>query len=474
MENEYTEVAQVNDNLNLDQEQAEDRENVAVVDFKMVTFSLAGKDYAIDIMQVKEIAKTGRFTYVPNALPFVLGVYNLRGEIIPIIDLRLFFNIEIPVRKDNSVENMLIVSVGDQLFGVVVDAIDKVVGIQKSTIQPPHPLFGDINIKYIYGVVESQNHLYILLDIERIFNSRIASKEKEAGIDNVYVNTTVSPIMSDAVKAPAKASKEPSGLAAKAEAAKTEAAKPDSSEQDFKFIVEELKNLKKFHVTDINEAWVKTRFDQWIGERKSSGSQLQNEKDADDFLSPFWSPCNGQWWTKQYADEVYKLLPDNSAKQIVVWNPGCGKGYESFSLACLLKKRYPDAKIRIYAQDVDLLNISNAPLVSIPESYANDWYSPYITRKVTGEATFTQEIKDIIMFEYHDCTNSNSLPMVDIVFARDVLSFLPVEAQNVVVGDFDEKLKGNGIIILGASESLGKGSNWGEKTVGSLTYFNKQ
>ena len=158
MENEYTEVAQVNDNLNLDQEQAEDRENVAIVDFKMVTFSLAGKDYAIDIMQVKEIAKTGRFTYVPNALPFVLGVYNLRGEIIPIIDLRLFFNIEIPVRKDNAVENMLIVNVGDQLFGVVVDAIDKVVGIQKSTIQPPHPLFGDINIKYIQGVVESQNH----------------------------------------------------------------------------------------------------------------------------------------------------------------------------------------------------------------------------------------------------------------------------------------------------------------------------
>ena len=476
MENEYTEVAQVNDNLNLDQEQAEDRENVAIVDFKMVTFSLAGKDYAIDIMQVKEIAKTGRFTYVPNALPFVLGVYNLRGEIIPIIDLRLFFNIEIPVRKDNAVENMLIVNVGDQLFGVVVDAIDKVVGIQKSTIQPPHPLFGDINIKYIQGVVESQNHLYILLDIERIFNSRISSKEKEPGIDNVYVNTTVSPIMPDAAKAAPKpaAAKEGSGLAAKAEAAKAEAPKQDSNAQDFKFVVEELKNLKKFHVTDINEAWVKTRFDQWIAERKSSGSQLQNEKDADDFLSPFWSPCNGQWWTKQYADEVYKLLPDNSAKQIVVWNPGCGKGYESFSLACILKKRYPDAKIRIYAQDVDLLNISNAPLVTIPDSYANDWYSPYITKKVTGESTFTQEIKDIIMFEYHDCTNSNSLPMVDIVFARDVLSFLPVDAQNVVVGDFDEKLKGNGIIILGASESLGKGSNWGEKTVGSLTYFNKQ
>ncbi|MBQ0162137.1 MAG: chemotaxis protein CheW [Treponema sp.] len=467
MENEYTETTQQTDDLTMMQQEADEKENVAIVDFKMVTFSLAGKDYAIDIMQVKEIAKTGRFTYVPNTLPFVLGVYNLRGEIIPIIDLRLFFNIEVPPRQDNAVENMLIVNVEDQLFGVVVDAIDKVVGIQKSSIQPPHPLFGDINIKYIQGVVESNNRLYILLDIERIFNARISAKDKENGIDNVYVNTSVQEIMPGAAsQAPAK------GLAAKAQQAQAKEAPQKNIDQDFKFVAEELKNLKKFCVSDINDKWVRARFEQWAKERKDT--QLQNEKDADDFLAPFWSPCNGQWWTKQYADEIYKLLPDNAAKQIVVWNPGCGKGYESFSLACLLKKRYPDAKIRIYAHEVDLLNVSNAPLLTVPDAYANDWYAPYVTKKVTGEYTFTQEIKDIIMFEYHDCTNSNSLPMVDIVFARDILSFLPVEAQNMVVGDFDEKLKGNGIIILGAGESLGKGSNWGEKTVGSLTYFNKQ
>ena len=131
----------------------EKKENAVLIDFKMVTFSLAGKDYGIDIMYIKEIAKAGRFTYVPNVLPFVLGVYNLRGEIIPILDLRLFFNIEVPPRQENKLENMLILSVNDQTFGLVVDKIDKVVGVQKSSIQPPHPLFGDINIKYIEGVV---------------------------------------------------------------------------------------------------------------------------------------------------------------------------------------------------------------------------------------------------------------------------------------------------------------------------------
>ena len=124
---------------------AEEKNKITVVDFKMVTFSLSGKDYAIDIMKVKEIAKAGRFTYVPNALPFVRGVYNLRGDIIPIIDLRLFFNSEVHEHDDDYLENLLIVSVGEQTFGIVVDEIDKVVGIQKSSIQPPHPLFGDIN-----------------------------------------------------------------------------------------------------------------------------------------------------------------------------------------------------------------------------------------------------------------------------------------------------------------------------------------
>ena len=96
-----------------------------------------------------EIAKAGKFTYVPNTLPFVLGVYNLRGEIIPILDLRIFFNIDVPERDENKLENLLILNIDDQKFGLVVDKIDKVVGVHKSSIQPPHPLFADINIKYI-------------------------------------------------------------------------------------------------------------------------------------------------------------------------------------------------------------------------------------------------------------------------------------------------------------------------------------
>lgn len=440
-------------------------ENSTVIDFKMVTFSLADRDYSIDIMHVKEIAKASRFTFVPNTLPFVLGVYNLRGEIIPILDLRLFFNIDVPERDENKLENMLILTVDDQKFGVVVDKIDKVIGVQRSTIQPPHPLFGDINIKYIDGVVESNSRLYVLLDITKIFSSKeVAESYSENHFrEKAQFGMDSKPAIVQHT----------GGLKAAASAviAKNPPVAPKEPEIDLKFIKESLQNYSKFYVSVFNEAWVKDRYVEWSGNSKK---QIQNAAEAKQFLEPFWSTCTDSWWTKDYAAKVEKLLPDNSAKQIVVWNPGCGKGMETYSLACVLKKRYPGSKIKIYAQDIDLLNVSNASLMSIPEKLATDWYGSYLTKKANGEYTFSQEIKDSIMFEYHDCKNANALPTVDIIFARDVLSLLDEKSQETVAADFLEKMKGNGIAVIGENEAMPSSLSFGEKTVGTLVAYSKE
>ena len=77
------------------------------------------------------------------------------------------------------------------------------------------------------------------------------------------------------------------------------------------------------------------------------------------------------------------------------------------------------------------------------------------------------------MFEYHDCSNTNSLPPVDIILARDVLSFLPEKSQQSIVADFAEKLKGNGIVILGRNESLESDNKWSVNKSGSVTIFGK-
>lgn len=455
-----------------DDEQSQERKKQMNIDFKMVTFSLSGKDYAIDIMNVKEIAKAGHFTYVPNTLPFVVGVYNLRGEIIPILDMRLFFNIPIDTTRKVDLQNLLILRFEEQIFGIIVDKIDKVVGIQKSTIQPPHPLFGDINVKYISGVVEADKRLYILLDIGRIFLRHTSEEQsKQKDVDVVTTNNSATKEMSRNVTQPVNVPKNNVVTSEVVVEEKKEVQK--TFDNEYKFILESLKNYKKFVSSPINENWTKHRFDEWLKERGETNIQLKNSEDATTFLSSFWSTDTGVFWSEKYADVIYALLPDNAAKQIVVWNPGCAKGAETYSLACVLKKRYPDAKIRLYAQDVDLLNVSNAPSLKVSEDYANTWLSPYLSKTANGSLTFSQEIKDSIMFEYHDCQNSNALPMTDIIFARDLLSCLEVDVQNTVISDFDEKLKGNGILILGENESIAGVSNFMEVTVGSLTAYKK-
>lgn len=455
-----------------DDEQSQERKKQMNIDFKMVTFSLSGKDYAIDIMNVKEIAKAGHFTYVPNTLPFVVGVYNLRGEIIPILDMRLFFNIPIDTTRKVDLQNLLILRFEEQIFGIIVDKIDKVVGIQKSTIQPPHPLFGDINVKYISGVVEADKRLYILLDIGRIFLRHTSEEQaKQKDVDVVTTNNSATKEMSRNVTQPVNVPKNNVVTSEVVVEEKKEVQK--TFDNEYKFILESLKNYKKFVSSPINENWTKHRFDEWLKERGETNIQLKNSEDATTFLSSFWSTDTSVFWSEKYADAIYALLPDNAAKQIVVWNPGCAKGAETYSLACVLKKRYPDAKIRLYAQDVDLLNVSNAPSLKVSEDYANTWLSPYLSKTANGSLTFSQEIKDSIMFEYHDCQNSNALPMTDIIFARDLLSCLEVNVQNTVISDFEEKLKGNGILILGENESIAGVSNFMEVTVGSLTAYKK-
>lgn len=498
------------DNMNLasavQQESLDERKVQETVDFKMVTFSISGKDYAIDIMYVKEIAKAGQFTYVPNTLPFVVGVYNLRGEIIPILDLRIFFNIRDSKDEGTKLQNLLILTVNEQTFGVIVDKIDKVVGIQKSSIQPSHPLFADINIKYIAGVIENNKHLYILLDVERIFSkskdegepkyesklnelpenaqnqqeteksaeSSAGSKEAEISAEKTAVpagETQPSQEKNDSIKEEKEENSQ--NLDAQKE---TEPAVQKSGLQDenYKFVVEGLRQFGNFFVTPLNEGWVKSRYEKWIQEREGSSVQIQNKADAAEFLNSFWSSCTDSWWTGEYAENLFNLLPENNAKQIIVWNPGCGKGMETYCLACVLAKKYPASKIRVYAQDIDLLSVSNAPMLTVPEDSRLSWLSPYLVKTASGASAFNQQIKDSIMFEYHDCRNTNALPMADLVFARDLLSLLDDDAQKLVLNDFSEKLKGNGSVVLGENEIVHDSSEFLEHTEGVLTAFTKQ
>jgi purine-binding chemotaxis protein CheW len=422
--------AVVRDLVQLNADLQEQKERVDTVDFKMITFSLAGKAYGVDIMNVKEIAKADKFTFVPNAASFVRGVYNMRGDIIPIIDLRQFFHLPQDKKTDGQ-ENMLILRIHEQVYGTIVDKIDKVVGINHENIQPPHPIFGDINIKFISGVVEKEGELFVILDVVRIFGQ----KEKVEGAERVQV--TEGPYMA-----------KPAVTAGEQSAADTAIG----------FIKEGLFALRRFSTTHVNEVWVRKRFTEWSIGRDKNELQLKTAADADEFLSTFASPCNETFWDTDYANAVSALLPKIEASTIQVWNIGCGKGYETYSFACILKAKFPDKQIKIWANDHDVMAISQAPNMVYTQEEIPDYCHDYIVKGNNGY-TFAPAIKDAIVFEYHDVLNENSLPKLDIILARDVLSYLTEQEQNKVIESFAEKVRNQGIAIIGRNEEI-PGADW--------------
>ena len=409
-----------------DLEQEEFRkEQVNSLDYKMVTFSLGGRDYGINIMKVKEIGKVSRITYVPNSLPSVKGVYNLRGEIISIIDLRIMFNIPVEEELKEAMKQMIILRLESNVLGIIVDSINKVVGVSSKTIQPPHPLFGDINIKYISGIVENEDRLYVILDVEEIFNEK------------------------DAPETP------PPLILAKEEGFSVAPEDGSETELTYGFIVEGLASLKRFFVTEVNQGWMRNRVDRWKKGRNQNGQdvQLRKESDAEEFLKEFYSTNTGELWSEGYRENFKKLLPECASGVINVWNPGCSKGLETYSLATVLRERYPGKRIKIWAHDNNLLEISIAPTLVVHKDQIPACYNPFLMETPAGYQ-FNSEIKDTIVFEYHDAVNSNTLPPVDLILCRDLLSFLPPESQLAIAGEFREHIRPEGLLILGENEIL--------------------
>ncbi|GMO55413.1 MAG: chemotaxis protein CheW [Termitinemataceae bacterium] len=424
---EIKDLQQVNAEL---QEKKEATDNV---NYKMITFSLGGKDFSVDIMNVKEIAKADKYTFVPNAASFVRGVYNLRGDIIPIIDLRVFFHQPVEKSADN-LDNLLILHIEDRVYGTIVDRIDKVVGVNTEQIQPPHPIFGGINIKFISGVVEKDKRLYIILDVVRIFS---------AGAGETDENDM--PVQQMTSGAQSFYDSEP------------EVQSSVTNDSELPFVKEQLVALQKFYPTAVNDKWVRSRFEEWAATHRNN-VQLKAEPDAAAFLEGFYSPYSGVFWASDFAYAIKAMLPELSSNNVQVWNPGCGKGFETYSIACILKLRYPDAHIKIWANDSDIMAIANAPNMVFALQDLPDYCQTFLSKGRSGYV-FNAQIKDSIVFEYHDVTIDNSLPELDLVFCRDLLSFLSEKGQNKVIQDIDEKLKkSKSMVFLGSSETLG--SSW--------------
>lgn len=440
------------------------------VDYKMVSFSLGGKDYGIDILKVKEILEINKFTYVPNTAPYVRGVHNLRGDIISIIDLRIMFGVP-KAKRENNMEDIIVLLIDDKRIGVIVDSINKVVSVLPSSIKPPHPIFSNISIKYISGIVDNNSRIYIILDVEKIFGTEQEEKNQKAGnfsdIDQKTIAvsvttakpdfsaavsvTTAKPDSSVAVSAPA--AKLDSSLTAITDVSAAEIKK--ENDQNKEFIKETLKTFINFHITDLNKDWFDSNFQQWVSLRKDSEKniQLEGSDDAKMFVKSYYSPCTSMFFDANYARAFSSILPTNVKGNYFFWNVGCGCGYETYSVTALLRTINPSAAIKVWGSEKDLLSISTAPNLIVDSESVPDYLKSYTTKGTKGDV-MSQILRNIIFFEYHDIKNSNMYSDLDLIVCRDVLPFFDYNEQTIILNKFYDKLKKNGILILGDNEKV--------------------
>lgn len=163
----------------MDQSYLDERTDQAETDqMQLVGFTIGKETFGVNILMVQEIIRAAPITAVPNSPDFIEGVINLRGSIIPVIDLRKRLNLF--KEREDDVTWILIINVDERVTGFIVDSVTKVLKIQTSTIEPPPDIVvAGLKSQYIRGVCEIDTGLLILLDFSRILQIKEIKKLKE-------------------------------------------------------------------------------------------------------------------------------------------------------------------------------------------------------------------------------------------------------------------------------------------------------
>jgi len=139
---------------------------------QVLAFRLADESYGVDILRVKEIRGWSAVTHVPESPPHVLGVLNLRGSIVPVLDLRARFALE-PMQP-SPLTVIIVLSIhtttGTREYGLVVDSVSEVMQVEPARLKDVPELSGHVSSDFLKGLIEQQNQLVMLLDVDRLMD----------------------------------------------------------------------------------------------------------------------------------------------------------------------------------------------------------------------------------------------------------------------------------------------------------------
>ncbi|HAI21867.1 MAG TPA: chemotaxis protein CheW [Clostridiales bacterium UBA8153] len=136
-------------------------------ELQLVVFELAGESYGVDIGQVREIIVMQKITRVPRTPAFVEGIINLRGKVIPVVDLRQRLGLAAE-RQGSGQERIVVVEHEAVGIGLVVDAVSEVLRVPLDTVEPPSPVITGTDMEYLEGVAKLDRRLVILLNLDRV------------------------------------------------------------------------------------------------------------------------------------------------------------------------------------------------------------------------------------------------------------------------------------------------------------------
>ena len=151
---------------------------IEVEEDQFLTFKLDGQEYGISALKVQEIKRWDKVTPIPNSPLYVRGVLNLRGLIVPIIDLRLFFNLK--EIEYTPVTAIIVMNVGGRLAGIVVDSVSDVINVSVGQQCAAPEYEGQKNREFIKGLAHADDKLLILLDMDRMIKSETLDQTEAA------------------------------------------------------------------------------------------------------------------------------------------------------------------------------------------------------------------------------------------------------------------------------------------------------
>ncbi|OHD13816.1 MAG: hypothetical protein A2086_07610 [Spirochaetes bacterium GWD1_27_9] len=387
-------------------------------DFKIVSFKIGQEYYGIDIMCVKEILKEKKFTRIPNALEFVIGVLNLRGEIMPVIDLARMFHL--PSASENSeVKSIIIIKVENLLIGLVIDQVQHVIPLRKADIQPPSPLLGSINERYIEGVVEINNKLYVILDTEAIFSDKEKSKKE------------ILPQSSDL------------------------------SEEFFTFFSNQVEEFSGVHINDYNKGRFRELYEEYAKENNIKEMPNINKTISEGVLKKFFSKFTGELWQQPYVDHFLDAVTPKLNKfcsdEVRILDLGCGNGHEAFSVYFMINNDFKESDIKMVAADVNLIAITNASGFESSGNAIPSWINKdkYFINTAANLYKIKKEINDKVYFEFHNAQNISTYKReFDLIIARDLSLFMSEDDYKKFINDIIVKLVSGGVLVVGDNEDI--------------------